>query len=63
MKLDTGDFFHSMTSANSNLFVVSKRQINGTTTYALEKFADDDSTTTLDCQTSTTVYQKGSSKS
>ena len=57
----TGDFFHSMTSANSNLFVVSKRQINGTTTYALEKFADDDSTT-LDCQTSTTVYQKGSPK-
>lgn len=55
----SGDFFHSMTSANSNLFVVSKRQINGTTTYALEKFADDDSTT-LDCQTASVVYQKGS---
>ena len=57
----SGDFFHSMTAANSNLFVVSKRQINGTTTYALEKFADDDSTT-LDCQTSSVVYQKGSPK-
>lgn len=57
----SGDFFYSMTAANSNLFVVSKRQINGTTTYALEKFADDDSTT-LDCQTSSVVYQKGSPK-
>ena len=54
----SGDFFHSMTAANENLFVVGKRQVNGTTTYTLEKFADDDSTT-LDCSTSTTVYQKG----
>ena len=54
----SGDYFHSMTAANENLFVVGKRQVNGTTTYTLEKFAEDDSTT-LDCSTSTTVYQKG----
>ena len=53
----SGDYFHSMTSANENLFVVGKRQVNGTTTYTLEKFAEDDSTT-LDCSNSTTVYQK-----
>lgn len=52
------DFFHSMTSANEHLFVVGKRQVNGTTTYTLEKFAEDDSIT-LDCSTTTTVYQKG----
>ncbi len=54
----SGDFFHSMTAANENLFVVGKRQVNGTTTYTLEKFAEDDSIT-LDCSTSTTIYQKG----
>ena len=54
----SGDFFHSMTAANEHLFVVGKRQVNGTTTYTLEKFAEDD-TVTLDCSTTTTVYQKG----
>ncbi len=47
-----------MTAANEHLFVVGKRQVNGTTTYTLEKFAEDD-TVTLDCSTTTTVYQKG----
>ena len=54
----TGDTFHSVTSANENLYCVAKREVGGSTSYLLEKFGEDDSTN-LDCQTTTTVYQKG----
>ena len=54
----SGDVFDSIVSLNENLIVVGKRSLNGSTVYTLEKFADED-TTTLDCQTSTTLNQKG----
>jgi len=53
-----GDTFHSVTSANENLFCVGKRSLNGSTVYTLEKFADDDSTS-LDCVTTSTISQRG----
>ena len=54
----SGDTFHSITSANEHLFCVGKRSLNGSTTYTLEKFADDDSTS-LDCVTTSTISQRG----
>ena len=54
----SGDTFDSIVTLNENLIVVGKRSLNGSTVYTLEKFADED-TTTLDCQTSTTLNQKG----
>tara|TARA_R100000231_G_scaffold81721_1_gene62547 strand:- start:803 stop:3016 length:2214 start_codon:yes stop_codon:yes gene_type:complete len=55
----TNDKFHSITSINEFLFVVSKRILPSGTKYLLEKFGNDDSIT-VDCSTTTTVYQKGS---
>ena len=54
----SGDNFHSICAANEHLFTVGKRDIGGSTQYLLEKFGEDDSTN-MDCQTTTTVYQKG----
>lgn len=54
----TNDNFHSITSVNEFLFVVTKRILPSGTKYLLEKFSNDDSNT-LDCSTTTTVYQKG----
>ena len=53
------DEFYSITAINEYLFAVCKRTLNGATVYTLEKFADDDSET-LDCQTLTTLNQRGS---
>ncbi|MEK9810738.1 MAG: hypothetical protein VW362_09845, partial [Candidatus Nanopelagicales bacterium] len=44
-----GDEFVSIQAVGPNLFCVTKRSINGSTVYYVEKFADDDSVT-LDCQ-------------
>ena len=52
------DEFYSVASINEYLYVVVKRTLNGSTVYTLEKFGDDDSTT-LDCQTTTTLNQRG----
>jgi hypothetical protein len=52
------DLFHSIISLNEYLVCIVKRQLNGSTVYTLEKFADDDSTT-LDMQTNSTVSQRG----
>ena len=52
------DTYHSVITLNENLIVVVKRVLNGSTIYSLEKFADED-TTTLDCQTTTTLSQRG----
>jgi len=54
----TNDTFHSVCVANENLFTVTKRIVGGSTQYLLEKFGEDDSQN-LDCQTTTTVFQKG----
>ena len=54
----TNDTYHSVITLNENLIVVVKRVLNGSTIYSLEKFADED-TTTLDCQTTTTLSQRG----
>ena len=54
----SGDTFDSIVSLNENLIVVGKRTLNSSTVYTLEKFADED-TTTLDCETSATLNQKG----
>ena len=54
----SGDTFQSIAALNENLILVSKRSLNGSTVYTLEKFGDDDSTT-LDCQTSSTLNQRG----
>ena len=54
----TNDTYHSVVTLNENLIVVVKRVLNGSTIYSLEKFADED-TTTLDCQTTTTLSQRG----
>jgi len=55
----TGDEFYSITSINENLFVATKRVLPSGTVYLLEKFSDTDAIT-VDCSTTTTVYQKGS---
>ena len=52
------DEFYSVASINEYLYVVVKRTLNGSTVYTLEKFGDDDSIT-LDCQTTTTLNQRG----
>lgn len=52
------DEFQSIASLNENLIVIVKRSLNDVTTYTLEKFADDDSTT-LDCETTSTLNQRG----
>ena len=52
------DLFHSIISLNENLIVAVKRQVASGTVYTLEKFGVDDSTT-LDCQTTTTLSQRG----
>lgn len=52
------DFFQSIASLNENLVVICKRSLNSSTVYTLEKFADDD-TETLDCQTTSTLNQRG----
>jgi len=54
----TGDTFHSISALNENLICIGKRSLNSSTVYTLEKFADDDSTT-LDCQTTSTLNQRG----
>jgi len=53
-----GDTFHSVTSANENLFCVGKRSLNGSTVYTLEKFGEDDSIS-LDCSSTSTLSQRG----
>lgn len=54
----TGDKFHSITALNDKLFVIVKRVVPSGTKYLLERFANDDAIT-LDCSTTTTVFQKG----
>ena len=54
----SGDKFHSITALNDQLFVIVKRVVPSGTKYFLERFANDD-TITLDCSTTTTVFQKG----
>ena len=54
----SGDYIQSIATLNENLIMIGKRSLNGVTTYTLEKFADDDSVT-LDCQTTSTVNQRG----
>ena len=54
----SGDYIQSIGSLNENLIMIGKRSLNSVTTYTLEKFADDDSVT-LDCQTTSTVNQRG----
>jgi len=53
-----GDYIQSIISLNENLVIIAKRVSNGSTVYTLEKFADDDSET-LDCQTLSTLNQRG----
>ena len=55
----TGDTFQSISALNENLICIGKRFLNGSTVYTLEKFGDDD-TLTLDCQTLSTLSQRGS---
>jgi len=55
----TNDKFHSITSINEFLFVITLRVLPSGNKYLLEKFGNDDSIT-VDCSTLTTVYQKGS---
>ncbi len=54
----SGDTFQSIAALNENLICIGKRSLNSSTVYTLEKFADDDSTT-LDCQTTSTLSQRG----
>jgi len=53
-----GDEFTSITALNENLFCVCKRELEGSTVYTLEKFAEQDDLT-LDCSATTTVNQQG----
>lgn len=55
----TDDEYVSITSLNENLFCVCKRDLEGSTVYTLEKFAEQDDLT-LDCSGTTTVNQQGS---
>ena len=54
----TNDSFHSIVSLNENLIICAKRIVASGTVYTLEKFAETDATT-LDCQTTTTLSQRG----
>ena len=54
----TDDEFVSITALNENLFCVCKRELEGSTVYTLEKFAEQDDLT-LDCSATTTVNQQG----
>ena len=54
----TGDSIQSIASLNENLIMIGKRSLNSSIVYTLEKFADDDSVT-LDCQTTSTLNQRG----
>jgi len=54
----TDDEFISITALNENLFCVCKRELEGSTVYTLEKFAEQDDLT-LDCSGTTTVNQQG----
>ena len=54
----TDDEFVSITALNENLFCVCKRELEGSTVYTLEKFAEQDDLT-LDCSGTTTVNQQG----
>ena len=54
----TGDTFQSIAVLNEHLVCINKRSLNNSTVYTLEKFADDDSTT-LDCESTTTLSQRG----
>ena len=54
----TNDNFYSIISLNEDLFVVTERILPSGTVYMLEKFSDTDDIT-LDCSTTTTVFQKG----
>ena len=54
----SGDYIQSIISLNENLVIIAKRVLDGSTIYTLEKFADDDSET-LDCQTTSTLNQRG----
>ena len=55
----TDDEFVSITALNENLFCVCKRELEGSTVYTLEKFAEQDDLT-LDCSGTTSVNQQGS---
>ena len=57
----SGDTFQSISALNENLICIGKRSLNGSTVYTLEKFGDDDSIT-LDCQSTSTLSQRGSPK-
>ncbi len=52
------DTFHSIITLNENLIICAKRIVASGTVYTLEKFAETDATT-LDCQTTTTLSQRG----
>jgi len=54
----SGDTFQSIAALNENLICIGKRSFDGSTVYTLEKFSDDDSIT-LDCQTTSTLNQRG----
>tara|TARA_B100001939_G_C16941021_1_gene618302 strand:+ start:615 stop:2834 length:2220 start_codon:yes stop_codon:yes gene_type:complete len=54
----SGDKYHSIAALNDQLFVIVKRVVPSGTKYFLERYANDDSIT-LDCSTTTTVFQKG----
>jgi hypothetical protein len=54
----TDDEFTSITAVNEHLFCVVKRDLEGSTVYTLEKFAEDDSLS-LDCSATTTINQQG----
>ena len=54
----TDDYFQSIIALNEYLVCVVKRELNGSTVYTLELFADDDSNT-LDMKTTSTVNQRG----
>lgn len=54
----TDDEFYSIAAINEYLYCVCKRILNGSTVYTLEQFGEDDSIT-LDCQTTTTLNQRG----
>jgi len=54
----SGDRYQSIIALNENLIACVKRTLNSSTVYTLEKFADED-TTTLDCETLSTLNQRG----
>ena len=57
----SGDTFQSIAVLNEHLICIGKRSLNSSTVYTLEKFGDDDNLT-LDCQTTSTLNQRGTPK-